>query len=265
LPGKAQENHRPESLLNGQGPKAFQFFFLFWKSMKGNDRIFASPREVHGGVYQIGSSGLTSPKDCCVYLLDLGDLILIDAGAGGSVPALLENIESLGFGHRPITAVVATHCHIDHVGGIPELRERTGCQIIAHRLDAGPMEEGDSAKTAADWYQMSFPPTSVDYKLNEVREVLKFGKGEILCLHTPGHTPGSISIILDRDGKRVLFGQDIHGPFSASFGSDLATWKKSMGILLGLKADILCEGHFGIIQPEGEVEKYIRNYLEIYK
>jgi glyoxylase-like metal-dependent hydrolase (beta-lactamase superfamily II) len=265
LPGKAQENHRPESLLNGQGPKAFQFFFLFWKSMKGNDRIFASPREVHGGVYQIGSSGLTSPKDCCVYLLDLGDLILIDAGAGGSVPALLENIESLGFGHRPITAVVATHCHIDHVGGIPELRERTGCQIIAHRLDAGPMEEGDSAKTAADWYQMSFPPTSVDYKLNEAREVLKFGKGEILCLHTPGHTPGSISIILDRDGKRVLFGQDIHGPFSASFGSDLAAWKKSMGILLGLKADILCEGHFGIIQPEGEVEKYIRNYLEIYK
>jgi glyoxylase-like metal-dependent hydrolase (beta-lactamase superfamily II) len=265
LPGKAQENHRPESLLNGQGPKAFQLFFLFWKSMKGNDRIFASPREVHGGVYQIGSSGLTSPKDCCVYLLDLGDLILIDAGAGGSVPALLENIESLGFGHRPITAVVATHCHIDHVGGIPELRERTGCQIIAHRLDAGPMEKGDSAKTAADWYQMSFPPTSVDYKLNEVREVLKFGKGEILCLHTPGHTPGSISIILDRDGKRVLFGQDIHGPFSASFGSDLAAWKKSMGILLGLKADILCEGHFGIIQPEGEVEKYIRNYLEIYK
>jgi glyoxylase-like metal-dependent hydrolase (beta-lactamase superfamily II) len=265
LPGKAHEVHRPASLLNGHGPKACQFFFFFWYSMKGNDRISASPREVHGGVYQIGSSGLTSPKDCCVYLLDLGDLILIDAGAGGSVSALLENIESLGLGHSLITAVIATHCHIDHIGGIPELRERTGCQIIVHQLDAGPMEEGDSVKTAADWYQMSFPPTPVDYKLNEVREVLKFEKGEILCLHTPGHTPGSISVILDRDGKRVLFGQDIHGPFSASFGSDLAAWKKSMGILLGLKADILCEGHFGIIQPEREVDQYIRNYLGVYK
>ena len=222
-------------------------------------------REVHGGVYLIGSSELTAPEDCCVYLLDLGDLILIDAGAGKSVSALLENIESLGFGHRPIAAVVATHCHIDHIGGIPELRERTGCQIIVHRLDAGPMEKGDSVKTAAGWYQMRFPPTSVDYKLNEVREVLKFEKGEILCLHTPGHTPGSISIILDRDGKRVLFGQDIHGPFSDSFGSDLPVWKRSMGILLGLKADILCEGHLGIIQPEREVERYIRNYLEMYK
>ena len=222
-------------------------------------------REVHGGVYLIGSSELTAPEDCCVYLLDLGDLVLIDAGAGRSAPALLENIESLGFGHRPLSAVVATHCHIDHIGGIPELRRRTGCQVIAHRLDAGPMEKGDPVMTAADWYQMSFPPTPVDYKLNEVREVLKFEKGEILCLHTPGHTPGSISIILDRDGKRVLFGQDIHGPFSGSFGSDLAAWRKSMGILLGLNADILCEGHFGIIQPETEIEKYIQNYLEMFK
>jgi len=222
-------------------------------------------REVHGGVYLVGSSELTTPEDCCIYLLDLGDLILIDAGAGRSVPALLENIESLGLGHRSVAAVIATHCHIDHVGGIPELKERTGCQIIAHRLDAEPMEKGDSVKTAADWYQMRFPPTPVDYKLNEVREVLKFEKGEILCLHTPGHTPGSISIILDRDGKRMLFGQDIHGPFSDSFDSDLAAWKKSMGILLGLKADILCEGHFGIIQPETEVERYIRSYLETYK
>ncbi len=222
-------------------------------------------REVHGGVYLIGSSDLTSPEDCCVYLLDLGDLILIDAGAGKSVPALLENIESLGFGHRPITAVLATHCHIDHIGGIPELRKKTGCQVIAHSVDAKPIEKGDPVKTAAQWYQVQFPPTPVDLKLNEVREVLKFEKGEILCLHTPGHTPGSISVILDREGKRLLFGQDIHGPFSDSFGSDLAAWRRSMGILLGLKADILCEGHFGVVQPEGEVERFIRNYLEMYK
>jgi hypothetical protein len=67
---------------------------------------------------------------------------------------------------------------------------------------------------------------------------------------------------LDRDGKRVLFGQDIHGPFEESFGSDLAAWRKSMDILLGLKADILCEGHFGIIKPEQEVEGFIKGYLQ---
>jgi glyoxylase-like metal-dependent hydrolase (beta-lactamase superfamily II) len=221
-------------------------------------------REVHDGVYLVGSPELTAPEDCCVYLLDLGDLVMIDAGAGRSVPALLENIASLGFGHRPPAAVIATHCHIDHVGGIPQLRARTGCQVIAHEQDAAAMEAGDALKTAAEWYHRQYPPTPVDYKLNEVREVVKFEKGEVLCLHTPGHTPGSIAVILDQDGKRVLFGQDIHGPFSDSFGSDLAAWKKSMEILLGLKADILCEGHFGIFQPEAEVERYIRNYLEKY-
>ena len=222
-------------------------------------------QEVHGGVYLIGSSELTSPEDCCVYLADLGDLVMIDAGSGKSVPALLENVASLGFRQESITAVIATHCHIDHAGGISELRERTGCQVIAHVLDAGAMETGDRMKTAADWYGVGFPPTPVDYRLSEVREVMKFPKGELLCLHTPGHTPGSISLILDRDGKRLLFGQDVHGPFADEFGSDIQAWRRSMNTLLGLQADILCEGHFGIYQPEEEVEKYIRNYLEMYK
>lgn len=218
---------------------------------------------VHEDVYLVGSPNLTSPDDCCVYLIDLGDLVMIDAGAGQSVPAILENIASLGFSPNSIAALVVTHCHIDHIGGIPLLRKKTGCEVIAHELDARAIESGDPEKTAAALYGRDFPPTAVDYKLSEVREVLKFAKGEILCLHTPGHTPGSISIILDHSGKRVIFGQDIHGPFSASFGSNMAAWRKSMEVLLGLKADILCEGHFGIIQPEAEVEKFIRHYLDI--
>ena len=221
-------------------------------------------QEVHGGVYIVGSPDLTAPEDCCVYLIDLGDLVMIDAGAGKSILAILENVAALGLSHKNIAAVVATHCHIDHIGGIPKLRERTGCQVIAHELDAGAMEAGDPVRTAADWYNLRYPLTPVDYKLSEVREVLKFEKGELLCLHTPGHTPGSISIVLDRDGKRVLFGQDIHGPFADSFGSDLPAWRKSMEILLGLHADILCEGHFGVFRPETEVERYIQNYLQVY-
>jgi len=65
-------------------------------------------------------------------------------------------------------------------------------------------------------------------------------------------------------GKRVLFGQDIHGPFNQAFGSDIEAWKMSMQMLLSLDADILCEGHFGIYQPKNKVRDYIERYLEEY-
>lgn len=52
-------------------------------------------------VYQIGGPGISSPEDCCVYLAeDGGELAVIDAGLGLSVPVLLENIRSLGFEFR---------------------------------------------------------------------------------------------------------------------------------------------------------------------
>jgi len=60
----------------------------------------------------------------------------------------------------------------------------------------------------------------------------------------------------------VLFGQDIHGPFHPDFGSDIEAWRSSMGRLLDLDADVLCEGHFGIYSPADAVRAYINGYLE---
>jgi glyoxylase-like metal-dependent hydrolase (beta-lactamase superfamily II) len=59
----------------------------------------------------------------------------------------------------------------------------------------------------------------------------------------------------------VLFGQDVHGPFSPAFGSDLDAWRRSIEGLLALNADILCEGHFGIFRPAAAVEKFLRGQL----
>jgi len=63
---------------------------------------------------------------------------------------------------------------------------------------------------------------------------------------------------------RVLFGQDIHGPFSPEFLSDIGRWRDSMERLLSLKADILCEGHYGIFTGREKVRKYIEGYLDQY-
>jgi glyoxylase-like metal-dependent hydrolase (beta-lactamase superfamily II) len=80
------------------------------------------------------------------------------------------------------------------------------------------------------------------------------------CIYTPGHTPGSISVLVESEGKKVLFGQDLHGPFNDGFLSNLQDYQLSMQKLLDLRADILCEGHFGIFQPADEVKQYIETH-----
>ncbi|MHB8137604.1 MAG: MBL fold metallo-hydrolase [Smithellaceae bacterium] len=221
--------------------------------------------EIISGVYLIGGPTVTLPDDAAVYLADFnGELVMIDSGAGRSSAQLVRNIEMLGLNPERLSHLVLTHCHIDHIGSAPFFREKYGTKIIIHELDAQALETGDTIKTAANWYGTTFPPTKVDQQLKSVHEILKFGEEELHCVHTPGHTPGSISVYLDRGGKRVLFGQDIHGPFNRAFGSDIVAWKKSMQTLIDLQADILCEGHFGIYQPKNKVRDYIERYLEEY-
>jgi glyoxylase-like metal-dependent hydrolase (beta-lactamase superfamily II) len=221
--------------------------------------------EIIGGIYLIGGPNITLTDDAAIYLIDFaGSLVLIDSGAGRSFSQIVHNIEMLGLSPDAVSHLILTHCHIDHIGSAPFFREKYGTKILIHEADAKALETGDSGRTAADWYGVAFPPTAVDQKLKGAHEILKFGGEELHCLHTPGHTPGSISVYLDRDGKRILFGQDIHGPFHKSFGSDLAAWRKSMQALLTLNADILCEGHFGIFQPKEKVREFIEGYLEEY-
>jgi glyoxylase-like metal-dependent hydrolase (beta-lactamase superfamily II) len=222
------------------------------------------PREVTKDIYLLGGADITDPRDCAVYIVDLGELVLIDAGSGASYDELVLNIEKLGLDPAKLKAVILTHCHIDHIGGAPRFREAFGCRIIMHRLDAAPVEQGDGRMTAATWYNLRFPPMPVDVKLKKEEERLCFGDHEVVCLHTPGHTPGSLSVYLDRGGTRVLFGQDIHGPFSEEFGSDVTAWRRSMEKLLALEADILCEGHFGVFQPKDRVAAYIEHYMWQY-
>jgi glyoxylase-like metal-dependent hydrolase (beta-lactamase superfamily II) len=222
--------------------------------------------EIISGVYLIGGSDITSSDDAAIFLIDFQEtLVLIDAGAGRSSSQIVRNIEMLGLNPADVSHLILTHCHIDHIGSAPFFQKQYGTKIIIHELDAKAMESGDSLKTAANWYGTTFPPTKIDGTLSDSHEKLKFGGEALHCLHTPGHTPGSIAVYLDRAGKRILFGQDIHGPFHKAFGSDMNAWKKSMRKLLDLDADILCEGHFGIFQPKDRVRDYIERYLEEYE
>jgi glyoxylase-like metal-dependent hydrolase (beta-lactamase superfamily II) len=217
------------------------------------------------GVYQVGGSDLSDPADAAVYVVEHDSgLVMIDCGAGMAPCSLVENMKEAKCDPDALDTLILTHCHVDHIGSAPFFREKYKCRVVAHELDADAIESGDPRRTASRLYGVDLPRTTVDARLKGGHEVIPIGGGEIHCLHTPGHTPGSISLYLDRDGLRILFGQDIHGPFSREFGSDMARWRESMETLLGIEADILCEGHFGVYRPRQRVERYIRGYLDRY-
>ena len=216
-------------------------------------------------VWAVGGSGLSAPEDACVYVVDAGsELVMIDAGVGYGKKRIEENIRSMGWQPAQVWHIIATHCHIDHIGGLYAWKELYGPKIIAHELDRAGIEGENEQLTAASMYGVSYKPVRVDQLLRGEEESLLLGDLNFHFLHTPGHTPGSICVYIDTKDGRVLFGQDIHGPFSDSWGSDLRQWRRSMKKLLEIEADVLCEGHAGIYRWE-KVGDYIRGYLKRYE
>ncbi|MGV9171354.1 MAG: MBL fold metallo-hydrolase [Promethearchaeia archaeon] len=214
-------------------------------------------KEIVDNVYHVGDWG------CSVYLVDTQSedgYILIDCGLNIQ---LLEKLERNGLDSQKIKHCIITHFHIDHIGACADLKEVVpDVKFYAHEKDAIPIEEkGHDNKTAASWYGVNYQPIKLFKKLRGDEKSLQIGGHNFRCIHTPGHTPGSISVFVEISGKRILFGQDIHGPFRSSFGSDLKDYQKSMQKLLDLEADILCEGHFGVFQPAEEVKRYIKKHM----
>ena len=72
-----------------------------------------------------------------VYLMVTQDgLLLVDTGLPGSAKRILGFIEGLGRQPRDLRDIVLTHCDIDHVGSVAELKARTGARVAIHELDA---------------------------------------------------------------------------------------------------------------------------------
>jgi glyoxylase-like metal-dependent hydrolase (beta-lactamase superfamily II) len=213
-------------------------------------------------VFQVGGYGYTDPQDAAAYLVNIaGRAALVDAGCGRATDLLLANIESTGTDPGAIDWLLLTHCHYDHAGGAKTLRRLLGCRVLAHALDAAYIEAGDDMVTAASWYGATMPPCPVDRKITAVADTIALGSRCLEAIAIPGHSPGSVAYLLESEGARVLFAQDVHGPLHADLLSRPDDYQRSLRRLRALRADILCEGHYGVYRGRAAVDDYIAQFL----
>jgi hydroxyacylglutathione hydrolase len=134
-------------------------------------------------------------------------------------------LELLGRHKLIVKAIVSTHAHIDHVGGLSKLRQYTGAPILMHRDDL-PLYQGMEVQAA--FLGVPTPEiTDIDQLLKE-GDALNWGCFGANVIHTPGHTPGSVCLYMPQEtgmpAPRLFAGDTL---FAGSIGrTDL--WGGSM-------------------------------------
>jgi glyoxylase-like metal-dependent hydrolase (beta-lactamase superfamily II) len=146
------------------------------------------------GVHLVDGVGLPGrPGTLNVVLLVADDrtATLIDAGFPGIAEKLSATLAEAGLQPSAVKRVIATHHHLDHTSGLPEVVALTGAEVWAHADDAD-LIDGTTARPTPMPQGMS--PARVDLRLvgGERLEAL----GGVHILHTPGHTPGHLSILV---------------------------------------------------------------------
>ncbi len=116
-------------------------------------------------------------------------------------------LDLVGRHHLIVKAIVSTHAHIDHVGGLSKLHQYTGAPVLMHRDDL-PLYQAMEMQAA---FLGVLPPelTDIDQLLKE-GDVLRWGRFEAQVIHTPGHTPGSVSLYLPHGAGKVAAPPVVH-------------------------------------------------------
>jgi len=209
------------------------------------------PFRLIGDIYYVGD------KHVAAYLLETDKgLVLLDTALPQTLYQLWDSIYTLGFALRDIGHIFHTHAHYDHIGGTRALKEVSGARTYMGKEDVEILESRREL-IAQDFYECRFVEYFAVDEAIAGGEVYDFGNIALECVHTPGHTPGTITYFLhfeDCGEKRVaaLFGgygtntltDEYLGKYNLDGGMRVA-YKESLQILMQRKVDVLLGSHPG--------------------
>jgi hydroxyacylglutathione hydrolase len=218
--------------------------------------------EILPGVNQV--PGVTGNS----YLLDRDELVLIDSGIPRSSKKIISFIQgNLHKNPRDLKYIILTHYHMDHVGSVADLVHITGAKVAIHEADAGfltcaisPLPLHGIRGFILEHLMIFFPskPANPDILLHDWDKI-----AGLICIHTPGHTPGSISLY-DPEIKVLFVGDALttrkgiisDPPLSATH--DLAEAMESAKKISLLDVKVLLSGHG--VPVTGQVGEKLRKY-----
>jgi hydroxyacylglutathione hydrolase len=190
-----------------------------------------------------------------LYLILGEGAVLVDTGNPGNAALVIDNLEQRGLKPRDLKLILLTHAHGDHLGSAAALRERTGAPIALHRADLDMARAGHQAlhptgldgRLLARFFSDHFEPLEPDIILEDETTLTEYGL-DAQVIETPGHTAGSVSLILS-DGQAII-GDVMRGDFMLTnrparhfFADDLGMVHSSVQRLAELPLTTLNPGH----------------------
>ncbi len=196
-------------------------------------------------------------------------LTLIDTGVSAMVSKILRFSESL---NKPITRIIITHCHSDHIGGLSKLKlALPDANVIVPKRESRFMN-GDFSLDSNE-PNLSLKGSYPKEVIHIWDETIEHGDqiGSLTAIWTPGHTPGMTSywipkdkILIVGDALQTKGGLAIAGMTNWTFPFPaMATWSKELAIksaenILEIAPDIIAPGHGKLLyEPSLELKKVI--------
>ncbi len=203
----------------------------------------------------------TTANNCNTYLIDGPTRMLIDPGHKGLFDHVHKKLNELGLSLDDIGLVIGTHAHPDHLEAVELFKEKPAL-VALHNKDWRFLKSMDkSPKTPLSLNSQSVAP---DFFLKEGD--IAVNGFDFLVLHTPGHSPGSVSIYWP--DQKMLFTGDLL--FKGGLGrTDLpggngAQLKKSIKRLAGLDVEWLLPGHGDIISGSEAIKANFEQVEQVW-